>query len=721
LMKKLGITPKLTLIFVLFAGAVLVGLGIPAYNNGRTALEAATVSELLSTAMEKQAALDSWVADRQHSIGDIANQGQLQETVTALIAAAPGSADARRLHADLVRQLGNWAGGVHRFLSLEVIDAATGRVLAATEAIEEGKFREEQPYFINGLQAGYVQNPYYDLARQRPSMTAAAPILSSDGQVIAVLAGPLNLDEMNVIIQRRSGLHQTDDAFLVNTSNLFVTQPRLNLDPAVLQRGIHTEAVNLCLAHKNGVAVAPDYRDIPAFIVYRWLPERQLCLITKLDQAEAYTPARALASTMGLIGGLVLLLGSIVAFGMSRSITRPVQQLVQGAAEIGRGNLEYRIAMQAKDEIGQLAGAFDQMTEHLQKTLVSRDDLLAEIAERKRAEETLHQSEEKYRHLFQNAQVGMYRSKLDGSGILAVNQKLCEIFGFSEEEMISNPATIRWANPTARDQMVADLRRTGSLHDYEMSILTKKGEVRNCLVSISLNPELGYLEGSAIDITERKQAEQALHETNEYLENLIDYANAPIIVWDPQFKITRFNHAFETLTGRSSAEVLGKPVAILFPPAQIKASMKLIRKTLTGERWEGVEIGILRLGGSIRIVLWNSTTLFSVDGKIPIATIAQGRISPSESGRRTICASRTRCSRMRSLLRALPTPRRCAPTATPHSCACGVTPPGSRRSATASTRSLPTQQKRYQSSKRWVRTGSGKASSLRSGWTEKPS
>ena len=193
-MKKLGITPKLTLIFILFAGAVLVGLGIPAYSNGRTALETATVSELLSTALEKQAALDNWVAERQLSIGDIANQAQLREIVTALIASAPASSDGRSAYADLVANLGNWSGVGHRFLSMEVIDAATGRVIAATDAIEEGKFREEQVYFINGLQAAYVQNPYYDLTLQRPSMTAAAPVLSPEGRVIAVLAGPLNMD-----------------------------------------------------------------------------------------------------------------------------------------------------------------------------------------------------------------------------------------------------------------------------------------------------------------------------------------------------------------------------------------------------------------------------------------------------------------------------------------------------------------------------------------------
>ena len=388
-MKKLGITPKLTLVFVLFAGAVLVGLSIPAYNNGRAALLAATVSELLTNSLEKQAALNAWVADRQHSIGDIANQVHLRENVKALIAAAPGSPDAERAHADLVPELGNWAGEGHRFLSLEVIDAATGRVIVATEASDEGKFREAQPYFINGLQSAYVQNPYYDLSRGRPSMTAAAPILSADGRLLAVLAGPLNLDEMNTIIHRRSGLHQTDDTFLVNTSNLFVTQPRLNTDPAVLQRGVHTEAINRCLTHNGGVVASNDYRGVPVIANYRWLPERQLCLITKIDQAEAFAPSRALASTMALTGGLVLLIGSMVAFGMSRTITRPLQKVVHAAQEIGAGNLDYRIEVNSQDEIGRLAGAFVQMAEDLQKTLVSRNDLLKEVAKRKQAEEKL--------------------------------------------------------------------------------------------------------------------------------------------------------------------------------------------------------------------------------------------------------------------------------------------------------------------------------------------
>ena len=78
-------------------------------------------------------------------------------------------------------------------------------------------------------------------------MTAAAPILSSEGKPIAVLAGQLDMNELNNIILRRTGLHQSDDVFLANTAHFFITQPRLIPDPAVLQRGVYTAAVNTCL------------------------------------------------------------------------------------------------------------------------------------------------------------------------------------------------------------------------------------------------------------------------------------------------------------------------------------------------------------------------------------------------------------------------------------------------------------------------------------------
>jgi PAS domain S-box-containing protein len=146
-----------------------------------------------------------------------------------------------------------------------------------------------------------------------------------------------------------------------------------------------------------------------------------------------------------------------------------------------------------------------------------------------------------------------------------------------------------------------------------------------------------------IDITEQKRAQEALskahaelelhvqertrelRETRDYLDNLFNYANAPIIVWNPDFEITRFNHAFERLTGRNADEVMGQKLDILFPDDSREASMDLIRKTVEGERWEVVEIPILHRNGAVNIVLWNSANIYASDGKTAIATIAQGQ------------------------------------------------------------------------------------------------
>jgi PAS domain S-box-containing protein len=146
-----------------------------------------------------------------------------------------------------------------------------------------------------------------------------------------------------------------------------------------------------------------------------------------------------------------------------------------------------------------------------------------------------------------------------------------------------------------------------------------------------------------IDITGQKQAQQELRlahaelevrvqertrelmETRDYLDNLFNYANAPIIVWDQEYKISRFNRAFERLTGYAAGEVLGKRLDMLFPADSHDQSMGHIREATSGERWEVVEIPIRHKDGTIRILLWNSANVSGPDGGMPVATIAQGQ------------------------------------------------------------------------------------------------
>jgi PAS domain S-box-containing protein len=174
--------------------------------------------------------------------------------------------------------------------------------------------------------------------------------------------------------------------------------------------------------------------------------------------------------------------------------------------------------------------------------------------------------------------------------------------------------------PYGYRNLIPETLRSGNCSEIEIM----PGGIAYSLVFVPI-ADLGYVNVYGKNITDRKRAEDAIRETHDYLKSLIDYANAPIIVWDPSFRITRFNHAFERLTGLRAAEALGEPLNILFPESSSLESLEHIRGTLSGERWDVVEIPILNADGSIRTVLWNSANIYDGNGTTIIATIAQGQ------------------------------------------------------------------------------------------------
>ena len=253
-----------------------------------------------------------------------------------------------------------------------------------------------------------------------------------------------------------------------------------------------------------------------------------------------------------------------------------------------------------------------------------------DITERVEAEKALQQSEARYRELFTSMTEGFafHEIIVDEAGkpvdyrFVEVNPAFEHMTGLKAADIIGKtvldvlPGTeSHWIEAYGKVALSGRPTTFSSLS----SALDKWYEV------LAYSPRPGYFATIFTDITERKAAEEELRETRDYLDSLFDYANAPIIVWNPEFKITRFNHAFEHLTGRTSGEVMGKHLEMLFPAESREASMALIRKTAVGEKWEVVEIPILHRSGRVRIVLWNSAAIYAPGSKSVIATIAQGQ------------------------------------------------------------------------------------------------
>jgi PAS domain S-box-containing protein len=245
--------------------------------------------------------------------------------------------------------------------------------------------------------------------------------------------------------------------------------------------------------------------------------------------------------------------------------------------------------------------------------------------EHKLTAETLERSKSRLSNIIEATNIGSWEWNVQ-TGETVFNEAWAQIIGYTLDELapVSITTWEKLVHPADLKQSDLLLERhfAGELpyYDYECRMKHKDGRWvwihdRGRVITRTGDGKPLMMFGTHAELTK----------SNAYLENLINYAHAPIIVWDSNFRITRFNHAFELLTGRSEAEVLNQTPEMFFPPELAENSLALIRRTVAGDRWEAVGIDILHKDGTTRAVLWNSATLFAPDGKTPIATIAQGQ------------------------------------------------------------------------------------------------
>jgi PAS domain S-box-containing protein len=136
-----------------------------------------------------------------------------------------------------------------------------------------------------------------------------------------------------------------------------------------------------------------------------------------------------------------------------------------------------------------------------------------DITKRKEAEEALRLSEEKYRKIFQNVQDVFYQADLSGL-IIDISPSIFRIMGYLPEELLGKPITLLYENSELRGNLLDSIEQKGAVLDYEIRVKTKSGEIKYVSLNAhklfdSSGNQIG-IEGSARDISERKQAETEL-------------------------------------------------------------------------------------------------------------------------------------------------------------------------------------------------------------------
>ena len=194
------------------------------------------------------------------------------------------------------------------------------------------------------------------------------------------------------------------------------------------------------------------------------------------------------------------------------------------------------------DRAGQYAGALGMFTD---------------ITERKRADLEVQQSEQKYRNLFHNSLVGMFRSSLADGMVLDANVAAVKMFGYDSYEGVKTVDLC--VNSADRERLKQLVLEKGFLENFEAQVQRKDGSVFWISYSAKLYAKEGYLEGVMIDITERKQSEEALKAKEKFLQLVLD--NIPqFIFWKDRNSIyLGCNRNFARAAGLESPhEVVGK-------------------------------------------------------------------------------------------------------------------------------------------------------------------
>ena len=243
------------------------------------------------------------------------------------------------------------------------------------------------------------------------------------------------------------------------------------------------------------------------------------------DMAEnAYAEVQGLLqlSYWIIAGGAVFL--ALVITGLCllivKSISQPLAKLLEGIRRIGQGELTHTIPVTSKDEVGDLAAAFNRMTSSLSTVTASRDELNAEIAERNKAQAELAREKALTDYIIDSLPGVFYL--FDEQGVMhRWNRNLEKVIGYTHEE-IANMSPLDMFTGQDREHIYQAIHQVfvDGRGEAEASYCTRDGRLiphafTGVRVEVDGKP---MLIGVGIDITGRKQMEQRLEAANLELQ-----------------------------------------------------------------------------------------------------------------------------------------------------------------------------------------------------------
>ncbi|MBN1313416.1 MAG: PAS domain S-box protein [Anaerolineae bacterium] len=419
---------------------------------------------------------------------------------------------------------------------------------------EEGHHdRAEENEFVVPRRNGQV---YYGPVRfeestGEPLMIIAMPLLDArTGQVSKVLVSDVRIKkiwDLIADIQVKPGQR----VYIVNTDGDVVA----DRNPSIVLRG-----TSFTVPEQNGIQQGLDgSRVVLAFETVR-LGDQEFNIVTEQSVAEALALAINTVVSMVALVVIMLVAAGSLGFLIVRQIVRPVQALAVTAQAVRAGDLSQRVQIASQDELGILGEAFNSMTARLANSIRG---LEREIVEHQRARAALKQSESVLRATMESIDDGVLVTTTDWK-VSHHNTRFCQIWSIPDDIMASGSDRVlidyvlpQLAEPELFKARIGRIYRTSTSSEDVLHL--QSGHI---LERYSYLLSLGGEEGGRVwlfrDITERKQAEIALQESEQRFRTVVQNAQAIIFILDSDGIITLSEGQALSKIGFSPGEMVGK-------------------------------------------------------------------------------------------------------------------------------------------------------------------
>ncbi len=477
-----------------------------------------------------------------------------------------------------------------QFATMFVADAAGQIICSATPPMtESGSLPAvaDRPWFqsISHTHAFTVGSAQLGRLHGRWDSVLAYPILNEADQLVGVLGAPIDLTRYQISLTRVT-LPAGTVIILLDADGVVIAR---SLDPEkwIGRNARDAEIVTTVLAQPEGQAQVRGVDGVERIYGFTTVTGAGWHVYAGIPTAVAFAPVREAILRDSLLSLMVVVLVVLLARWVSRQIERPIGSLAQ-ASQAAAVGLETHVPVEGPREIAAVAEQFNHM-------------LAAQAA----TTAALKLSEERFRHTFEQAAVGIAHITPTGR-FLRFNRRFVDIIGYAPTEILRRT----FQDITYPDDLEIDVTQFQQLLAEEIQTYTiEKRYIRqddslvwvNLTVSLVRQPDGGpdYLIKVVEDITQRKQAEEALRESEERYRNLLDVAPVGIAVYS-EGKIVFTNPAGARLLGAASEEqIVGRPVVDIIHPDGLKAAHRRIQRMLAGEQGlYPVEDTYLKLDGT---------------------------------------------------------------------------------------------------------------------------